>query len=245
MSLYRIRYTLQRENKERAEDGHPEVATCLNNLAQLLEARNKPAEAEQLYREALAISRSTAAAGIPVMTICFGNLFDLCEKRGDKDQAIRLLKEHLQWIRANLPKESSDLARQLAMIGVSLLYLESWDDAEPVIREALAIRTAQEPDGWSTFNTKSMLGGVLLGQKKYAEAEPLLLEGYHGLKHHAHEIPPDTKDLRISESLQRLARLYTTWHAAAPDQGYDVKAAEWQKIWDDYWVLATQESPHQ
>ncbi len=27
-----------------------------------------------------------------------------------------------------------------------------------------------------------MLGGALLGQKKYAEAEPLLLKGYEGMK---------------------------------------------------------------
>ena len=39
-----------------------------------------------------------------------------------------------------------------------------------------------EPDTWTTFNTKSMLGGALLGQKKYAEAEPLLLKGYAGMK---------------------------------------------------------------
>ena len=38
------------------------------------------------------------------------------------------------------------------------------------------------PDDWRTFNARSLLGGSLLGQKKYAEAEPLLLSGYEGMK---------------------------------------------------------------
>ena len=37
------------------EPDHPTVAFCLNNLAQLLLATNRLAEAEPLYRRALAI----------------------------------------------------------------------------------------------------------------------------------------------------------------------------------------------
>jgi len=33
------------------------------------------------------------------------------------------------------------------------------------------------PDDWLTFNTQSMLGGALLGRKRYADAEPLLVKG--------------------------------------------------------------------
>ncbi len=55
-------------------------------------------------------------------------------------------------------------------------------EAEPLLRECLAIREKALPDNWLTFNTRSMLGGLLLGQKKYEEAEPLLLAGYEGMK---------------------------------------------------------------
>jgi hypothetical protein len=41
----------------------------------------------------------------------------------------------------------------------------------------LGIRERQEPDDWRSFNTQSMLGGALLGQRKYPDAEPLLLKG--------------------------------------------------------------------
>ena len=37
---------------------------------------------------------------------------------------------------------------------------------------------------------ESLLGGALLGQKKYADAEPLLLPGYEGMKQRETTIPP-------------------------------------------------------
>jgi eukaryotic-like serine/threonine-protein kinase len=61
-----------------------------------------------------------------------------------------------------------------------LLQLKVYADAEPLLRECLAIRQKMQPDDWRTFNTQSMLGGVLLGQKNYADVEPLLLQGYAG-----------------------------------------------------------------
>jgi hypothetical protein len=42
------------------------------------------------------------------------------------------------------------------------------------------LREKQLPDDWRTFNSRSILGGTGLGQKKYADAEPFLLSGYEG-----------------------------------------------------------------
>ena len=53
-----------------------------------------------------------------------------------------------------------------------------------------------------------MLGGALLGQKKYAEAEPLLLNGYEGMKQREKQIPPQARS-RIAEALDRLIELST------------------------------------
>jgi hypothetical protein len=61
-------------------------------------------------------------------------------------------------------------------------HLKAFADAEPLLREFLTICAKQEPDAWTTFNTMSLLGGALLGQKKYADAEPLLVKGYEGMK---------------------------------------------------------------
>ena len=74
------------------------------------------------------------------------------------------------------------------------------------MREALAVREAKAPDAWPTFNTKSLLGGSLLGQTKYAEAEPLLRAGYEGMKQRIETIPVISRD-RVVQALDRLVEL--------------------------------------
>lgn len=73
---------------------------------------------------------------------------------------------------------------------------------------------------WTTFHTKSLLGGSLAGQKNYAEAEPLLLSGYEGMREREAKIPPEGKP-RLTEALERIVQLYDGW--GKPD-----KAAEWR-----------------
>ena len=77
-----------------------------------------------------------------------------------------------------------------------------------MLREGLALRVKTQPDAWTTFNTQSLLGAALLGQKKYADAEPLLLKGYEGMKVREKTIPPQGIT-RIPEALDWLIALYT------------------------------------
>lgn len=65
-------------------------------------------------------------------------------------------------------------------MGSLLLEKRTVAEAEPLLRECLAICEKPEPDPGRTFNPQSTLGAALLGQKKYQGAEPLLLEGYGG-----------------------------------------------------------------
>ena len=58
------------------------------------------------------------------------------------------------------------------------------------------------------FNAKSALGEALTGQKRFSEAEPLLLQGYEGL------IQPNTRPplpTLVPEAIVRLVRLYDGW----------------------------------
>jgi hypothetical protein len=55
-----------------------------------------------------------------------------------------------------------------------------------------------------------MLGGSLLGQKKYAEAEPLLFAGYEGMKARANSIPRQGQ-VSLTEAVERLVQLYDAW----------------------------------
>jgi eukaryotic-like serine/threonine-protein kinase len=52
-----------------------------------------------------------------------------------------------------------------------------------------------------------MLGGALLGQRKFTDAEPLLLAGAEGMKRQRKTIPPEGKT-RLPEAIERLVQLY-------------------------------------
>jgi hypothetical protein len=111
------------------------------------------------------------------------------------------------------------LATALATYSQALLHVRAYAQAESLLRECLVIREKMQPDTWQTFNTQSMLGGALLGQKKYDEAEPLLLKGYEGMKQSEKTIPPLARG-RIPEALDRLIALYTDTNK--PDDVRDV-----------------------
>ena len=69
----------------------------------------------------------------------------------------------------------------------------------------------------------NLLGASLAGQKNYAEAEPLLVEGCKGLQQHQTSLPPYLNaPRRITESLERLVQLYDAW-------GKPAQAAEWKQ----------------
>ena len=126
-----------------------------------------------------------------------------------------LSRELLADARVRLPKGGTELAAELSLIGSSLLKAGAFAEAEPLFREGLAAREKAQPDGWATFNTRSLVGGALVGQKKSADAEPLLLKGYEGIKAREKAIPP-SGGTRIPEALDRLVELHTA--ANKPDE---------------------------
>ena len=112
-------------------------------------------------------------------------------------------------------------ANILVLLGICLLEAGKATEAEPILRECLAIREQTHPDHWMTFHAKSLLGGALACQQKYAEAEPLLLAGYEGIEGRARTLPPRGQS-RLTEARERLVRLYDAW-------GRKEQAAVWRK----------------
>jgi tetratricopeptide (TPR) repeat protein len=142
------------------------------------------------------------------------------ERAGRVAEATALAKDNIAAARKALPGDSPKLASAVAGAGTTLLRLGAWADAEAALREWLAAREASEPDDWTTFDARSMLGAALLGQREYAEAEPLLRGGYEGLKQRAGAIPVLFR-ARPAEAADRLVELYTRW--GKPDE-----AAKWR-----------------
>jgi hypothetical protein len=143
------------------------------------------------------------------------------ERSGQLGRAEPLNREVVEQSRKELGPEDVRTVGAMAQLSLNLLKQQKWADAEPLLRDILAIREKKLPGQWPTANAKSLLGGALLGQKKYAEAEPLLLAGYEGLAAKAKEIPPQGKN-NVPDAAARLVRLYEEWNK--PDE-----AAKWRK----------------
>jgi eukaryotic-like serine/threonine-protein kinase len=129
------------------------------------------------------------------------------EQLKEFDQAEAWRRKWLAVVKDRSGPDSLPYAGELAALGLNLLQQKRWNDAEPGLRECLALREKKLPDVWETFSTQSMLGGALLGQKKYADAEPLLLSGYEGMKQRKQTIPVPGKP-RVTDALDALIELY-------------------------------------
>jgi tetratricopeptide (TPR) repeat protein len=195
---------------------HPETLNTIANLGVNYKDADRLKEALPLLEEAYRGSKK-----VPNIQWVSGQLLDCYVRTGEREKTASFVKEQLADARQQLPKDSLPLAGVLASIGQVLLQVKAFVEAEPLIRESLAIREKDAPDDWSTFNAKAMLGGALLGQKKLAEAEPLLLAGYRGMKEREAQIPPPGA-IRPTEALERLVQLYDAL-------GKQDEAAKWRK----------------
>jgi len=73
---------------------------------------------------------------------------------------------------------------------------------------------------WQRFLAESVLGASLAGQKKYADAEPLLLEGYQGMAVRKDRIEVPSW-YHLDRAREWIVQLYQAW--GKPDN-----AAEWR-----------------
>ena len=198
---------------------HPQTIETAANLGVNYKDAGRLEEALPLLEESYRASRENSALRWVSVQLLDGYV------RAERiEQAKILATELLKEARDTLPKESEQLAATLADIARQLLILHAWSDAEIALREALPIREQIEPDAWSTFATQFMLGEALLGQQKFDEALPLLVQGFEGVKQRAARIPP-IQIVQLIEALERVARLYETMEK--PEE-----AAKWRGEWE-------------
>ena len=193
--------------KSRLDPDHPDRLACTNNLALAYQAAGRLDRALQLFEEAASgierrrFRHEHAQRVVP-------NAIKAYTDAGQHNKADGWRRKWFAFLKADGQGGTPAYAGELAVWGSSLLGRGQFAEAEPLLRECLAIREAKEPDAWTTFNTQSMLGAALLGQKKYADAEPLLVKGYEGMKAREKSIPP-LAATRIPDALDRLIALYT------------------------------------
>jgi hypothetical protein len=101
-----------------------------------------------------------------------------------------------------------------------------WTQAELTLRECLAIQESEQPDSWQILSTRSMLGGAFLGQKRFAEAEPLLRAGYEGMVRRTDKIPARSK-FRVGDALDRLIAFAEAMNKPDDAKAWKAERAKW------------------
>ena len=188
-------------------------------------AASKPAEAEPLFRRALEGYRKIQGPDGALTLDLTLDLANLLSQTGRGAEAEPMFRAGLEQVRKQFGPNDPRATGIMASFGGCLLKLSKWVEAEEVLTECLLIRKKIQPDEWTTFNTRSMLGESLLGQKKYEDAEPLILSGFEGMKAREAKIPPPGKP-RFTDAADRVVKLYDAW-------GKKDEAAKWRKELDE------------
>jgi hypothetical protein len=86
----------------------------------------------------------------------------------------------------------------------------------------LTIVQKKQPKAVQTHHTASVLGAALAKQKKYADAEPLLVAAANAFKADAAHLDPPERQLML-DAVQRVIDLYEAWDHHADE------AAHWRQ----------------
>jgi tetratricopeptide (TPR) repeat protein len=199
---------------------HPATLAVMNQLLLTYMKLNDHPQVLALREQALEIRREMHEPGDERVLKAAQGLASSYDRDGQTERAIALWDEVLVGYRALHGPDDAKTLSALAQYATSLLDLDRDGEAEPVLRDLLAARERVQPDKWSTFNTRSGLGGVLLAQESYVDAEPLLISGYEGMVARREQHVAATR-IRIGETLERLEKLYTAW-------GRPEEAAVWR-----------------
>jgi tetratricopeptide (TPR) repeat protein len=213
---------------ERAEavlDSSPSMepaveASIRNTLGETYLGLGEPAKAIRQLDRALVLRRQALGLDHPDTLRSMSRLADTYMADGRVDQARPLYEEALSRGKNALGAGHPDVLTTMNDLGRAYLASEP-AMAEPVLREALAGWMKKDGNDWHTYEAASMTGGFLLIQKRFAEAEPLLIQGFEGMKAREARIP-DPSRRRIAEARARIIALYEAW-------GRPEKAEEWRR----------------
>jgi tetratricopeptide (TPR) repeat protein len=157
------------------------VPFALRSLATGYRAEGKFAEAEpHLLRLVPLVLVTPGEANVQTRV----DMFLLAENYANQRKYAEAEKAFNQLLDSQRRVTGSDATNTVVTIsnvGWVRLQQKRYAEAEVRFREAAGILVRTAPDSWERFNVDSMLGASLAAQKKFEEAEPLLVSGYNGM----------------------------------------------------------------
>ncbi len=208
-----------RTQRQMLGDNHPDTLTTKVTLGEFYLLQNKYDEAEKLLLEALNGCRAALDRNHLATDASLALLSSLYVNKRELKKAEQYLIEAMEVTRARYGPDHALAVWATELVGSILITQKEFARAEPYLRDCLATRIKTDPEGSGRITAEGWLGLCLLGLKKYAEAEPLLLSSYERDNARKDDRPgasPSTLNL-----LDRIINLYDAW-------GKKDKSEEWR-----------------
>lgn len=174
---------------------HREVILTTRTLADVLREQEKTGEAESLSREALAAAESLFSEAHPMTLGARGALATVLEQQRRYDEALTLREKGLAAARKAFGENNVFVAIALTGLGQHGLAAGRIEDGVVYLQRALAIRQRLHDEGhWRVDDARVQLGRALGRAGRLAEAEPLLRDGYAGLRRSRGAQAKETRD---------------------------------------------------
>ncbi|MEK6406476.1 MAG: tetratricopeptide repeat protein [Acidobacteriota bacterium] len=162
-------------DEQRFGPNHPEVATDLSNLSQLLTATNRLSKAEPLMRRALEICENSLRPEHPDVASALSNMASLLQATNRLAEAEPLMRRALAIGELTLGPNDPKVAIRLNNLAQLLQFTNRLAEAEPLMQRALAIdEQSFGPDHPNVARDLNNLGQLLQDTNRLTEAEPLL-----------------------------------------------------------------------
>ncbi|MEH2391582.1 MAG: tetratricopeptide repeat protein [Nostoc sp.] len=183
---------------------HPDVATSLNNLAELYGFTGWYSEAEPLYQQALLLRKRLLGDNHPDVATSLNNLAGLYKFTRRYSEAKPLFEEALALSKRLLGDNHPNVVTSLNNLAALYHSIGRYSEAEPLYQQALSLRRRllgeAHPDVAASLNS---LAELYRFTERYSEAEPLYQQALELRKRLLGEAHPD-----VASSLNNLAELY-------------------------------------
>jgi tetratricopeptide (TPR) repeat protein len=206
----------------------PDTLKVAANFAVNLRDAGRVEEAVALFEDTIRRDLAVSGPSSASQGFLYREYAKALHGAGRTDEAVAAMREFVAGARRRSRPGTPPLASDLVQAGMGLLEFGRAADAESVLRECVEIRAKAEPAAWTTHVARSLLGGALCAQGRFADAEPLVVGAVEALLAPDAKVPPVGRR-RVDEARVRVLDLYTKWHEAEPGAGHDAKLAAWRE----------------
>jgi eukaryotic-like serine/threonine-protein kinase len=192
-------------NRKLLGNENPAVASSLNLLTIVQVIQEKFSTSLRNYREVQSIRKKLIDTKTKDVTSSYE--VSVWEHQNTGEESLEALHDIVAFALFEHAPDSLEAARLIAIEAFTYIEEGKLQEGLEVAIRCWDIRRKLIPDHWSSYHAQSLCGTAMHALGRMAEAEPLLLAGYEGVKSRRDQLQPHQMIL-LAETLGRLLKFY-------------------------------------